>query len=201
MSNRREFMQQATAALGLLAGAPMAAKPPELPVPKTGSDVGSLFPFIQSQAVVKGLPLSYLRASDVRTSSPGRRKARGKLLELLHYSPRKCDPRPEVVEKNRLRRVRPGEVLFNTTPDLRVAAYVLGADGSSSGRCLRSSPLHDHAAFTCGVRRSWSRPTTRHPVLTKLQEELLRRRQHGVGPSPTGLVVVVIDIFYWANGG
>src|SRR5437879_2747143 len=126
MTSRREFMQQATAVLGLplLAAQPAAAKPPELPAPKTGSDVGSLFPFIQSQVVQQEFPLAYL-CDEVKDLPEWKKQARGKLLELLHYAPPKCDPRPEVVETvDRGEYVRE-KIFSNTTPDVRVPAYVL----------------------------------------------------------------------------
>src|SRR5438552_4491408 len=65
---------------------------------RTESDVGSLWPFIQSQAVAGEFPLSWLRP-EFKSLSGWKRKARGKLLELLHYSPAKRDPRAEVVER------------------------------------------------------------------------------------------------------
>ena len=123
MNTRREFVQGlAAAAAGtplLAAGA--AAQPPAA---AAGSHVGSLFPFIQSQAVKKDFPLSFLDRA-FTDHAAWKQKARGKLLELLHYAPAPCEPRPEVVE-----RVDRGDhvcerVTFNTTPDVRVPAYVL----------------------------------------------------------------------------
>src|SRR6266496_2176582 len=51
---------------------------------RSESDVGSLWPFIQSQAVTGGFPLSGLRP-EFRSLAGWKRKALGKLLELLHY--------------------------------------------------------------------------------------------------------------------
>src|SRR4051812_28897640 len=119
MSTRRDFLHGLAGGLGspLLAG---GAAPPRrpAPAPPTGSDVGSLFPFIQAQDVKKDFPLSFLQ--DSFTDLAGwKRRARGKLLELLHYAPAECDPRPEVVEgSDRGDHVRE-KVYFNTTPDVR----------------------------------------------------------------------------------
>src|SRR5262245_31956547 len=103
MSTRRGFFQQAGAALGgsWLAGQLSAAGGGPAPggtPPKTGSDVGSLFPFIQGQAARGDFALSFLR-DDFKDLAAWKRQARGKLLELLHYSPARCDPRPEVLER------------------------------------------------------------------------------------------------------
>src|SRR5258707_5861750 len=88
------------------------------------SDIGSLYPFVKSQAVAGEFPLSFLQ-KEFADVAAWKRVARGKLLELLHYAPPPCDPRAETVE-----RVDRGEyfqerVLFNTTPDIRVPAFVL----------------------------------------------------------------------------
>src|SRR6185295_16041579 len=88
--SRRNFLQT-TAVAGLssmFAGQfnALAAEAGEVAViPKpTGSDVGSLFPFIQSQAIKGEFPLSFLNAR-FRSLRSWKKTARGKLLELLHY--------------------------------------------------------------------------------------------------------------------
>src|SRR6187455_2102028 len=108
MSTRREFLQHATqgamtwTALSLTrsADALSSAAPaaPPTPAPPVDSDIGSLYPFVQSQAVKGEFPLSFLqpRFTDV---AAWKREARGRLLELLHYAPAPCDPRAETVER------------------------------------------------------------------------------------------------------
>src|SRR5437899_5967503 len=64
----------------------------------TGSDVGSLFPFIQSQAVKGEFPLSFLN-SRFRSLRNWKKIARSKLLDLLHYAPPSCDPAAEMIER------------------------------------------------------------------------------------------------------
>src|SRR3989442_8060172 len=91
---------------------------------RTESDVGSLWPFIQSQAVTGEFPLSWLQP-EFKSLTKWKRKARGKVLELLHYSPTKCDPRAEVVERTDAGDYVREKVYFNTTPDIRVPAFVL----------------------------------------------------------------------------
>lgn len=120
-ASRRTFLKGLTASttVAALLRTP-AAQPasPALPATvKSESDVGSLFPFIQRQAK-SDFPLSFLKAR-FRSARGWRREARGKLLELLHYSPAKCDPTPEVVERvDRGDYIRE-KVYFNTTPDVR----------------------------------------------------------------------------------
>jgi len=98
MERRRDFFQGLLARLGaplLVNGAdadagesppigPLAAAEgvPGTAAPKTGSDVGSLWPFLRGQAVRGEFPLSYL--SDEFGDLPAwKRRARGELLDRL----------------------------------------------------------------------------------------------------------------------
>src|SRR5437899_11049970 len=99
MYTRRKFVQGIAASLCLpssvlaeadgAASSLLAERPPQQP---TGSDVGSLFPFIQSKAVQGEFPLSFL-GPQFKSLTAWKRRARGKLLELLHYVPPHCPPR------------------------------------------------------------------------------------------------------------
>src|SRR5690348_6571946 len=123
MNTRRQFMQWTGTALGgswladMEAGAEtdreLAPGSGDAAPSRTGSDVGSLFPFIQSQAIRSDFPLSFLR-EEFTDLQPWKRQARSKLLELLHYAPPRCKPRPQVVETtdqgNHIRE----KVYFNT---------------------------------------------------------------------------------------
>jgi dienelactone hydrolase len=181
----------------MLAAAPAAAKPPELPAPKTGSDVGSLFPFIQSQAVQKDFPLSYLR-DEFKELPEWKKQARGKLLELLHYAPPKCDPRPEVVETlDRGEYVRE-KVFFNTTPDLRVPAYVLVP--KKKERPLPALvALHDHGAFYLWGKEKLVETDDENPALTAFKKESYAGASTASALARQGYVVIVIDMFYWGE--
>ncbi len=103
-TNRRTFLGRAAAAglASMLAGRfDLAAAEPvgvmSTPAP-TSSDVGSLFPFIQSQAVKGEFPLSFLN-SRFHSLRSWKKTARGKILELLHYAPPPCAPAAETVER------------------------------------------------------------------------------------------------------
>ena len=111
MSTRRDFVQGLTLALGGMSSAtgttragPSLADDATGPgsgqshVEPTDSGVGSLFPFIRSQAVRGECPLSFL-GDEFRDATTWKRRTRGKLKELLHYDPPHCDPRPEVVAR------------------------------------------------------------------------------------------------------
>ena len=174
---RRDFLQ--SAALGLAAQALQAGKAsgrPQTtgratgatsPAVTTDSDVGSLFPFIQSQAP-KDFKLSYLR-QEYKSVSSWKKVARGKLLELLHYSPPKYDPRPETVEKVDCGEYVREKVYFNTTPDIRVPAFVL-IPKNAPKPAPAIVALHDHGGFYLWGKEKIVDLETVHPVLAKFKE-------------------------------
>ena len=111
-SSRRDFVRRLTAGLCLPfalgedalsqaasgSPAPLAQAAParqSSATARTGSDVGSLWPFIESQAVTGEFPLSWLRP-EFKNLAKWTRKARGKVLDLLHYSPAKREPHAEL---------------------------------------------------------------------------------------------------------
>src|SRR5436190_1355967 len=118
----------------------------KIPAFDTGSDVGSLFPIIDAQAVKKDFPLSFLN-SDFKSIKSWKPKARAKVLDLLHYSPAKCDPKPEIVEKVDKGDFIREKIYFNTTPDIRVPAYLLIPKNGSGKRMPAIVALHDHGGY------------------------------------------------------
>jgi dienelactone hydrolase len=199
MSTRRQFLQGLAAVLGspLVDPVPAQAAPPQLPPPKTGSDVGSLFPFIQSQAVKAEFPLSYLQE---RFNDPAawKRQARGKLLELLHYAPPPCDPRAEVVERVDCGDHVREKVSFNTTPDLRVPAYVL-VPKKAEGRLPALVALHDHGGFYFWGKEKLVEHDDEHPVLAAFKKRYYAGNSIASVLARQGYVVIVIDMFYWGE--
>jgi len=213
MSNRRVFLQEtASGALALFAGVAAMAETMETmgsglrygvqntynrPDPSLDSDIGSLYPFVQSQAVVGEPSLSFLRP-EFTDARAWKRTGRGKLLELLHYAPPPCDPRPETVE-----RVDRGDYIqerihFNTTPDIRTPAYVLVPK-----RARRPAPgivaLHDHGGFYFWGKEKLLELDDEHPVLADFKRQYYAGRSIATDLARAGYVVVVIDMFYWGE--
>src|SRR6266496_3025617 len=164
---------------------------------RTESDVGSLWPFIQSQAVTGEFPLSWLRP-EFRSLAGWKRKARGKLLELLHYSPAKCDPGAEVVERIDAADYVREKVYFNTTPDVRVPAFVLVPK-----RANRPAPaivaLHDHGGFYFWGKEKIVETEGEHPVLADFKKSYYAGKSIAGELARQGYVVAVIDMFYWGE--
>jgi dienelactone hydrolase len=163
----------------------------------TDADVGSLFPFIQSQVVHSDLPLSFLR-DQFRGLAEWKRQARGMVLDLLHYAPARCDPRPEVVERSdRGDHIREN-VYFNTTPDVRVPAYVL-VPKKRQGPLPAIVALHDHGAFYLWGKEKLVETDDEHPALTAFKRESYAGNSIATALARRGYVVVATDMFYWGE--
>ena len=122
----------------------------------------------------------------------------GKLKELLHYDPPACDPRPEVVAKvDRDGYVRE-TVPFNTTPDIRVPAYVLVPKGLK-----KPAPgivaLHDHGGMYFWGREKIVEVDGEHPVLAEFKRGAYGGKSIASELARHGYVVIVIDMFYWGE--
>jgi dienelactone hydrolase len=164
---------------------------------RTGSDVGSLFPFIQSQAVHTDFPLSFLR-KEFTNLQAWKRQARTKLLELLHYAPPPCKSRAEVVETTDQGDHIREKVRFNTTPDLRVPAYVL-----IPKKGKRPFPavvaLHDHGGFYLWGKEKLVETEGEHAVLTEFKRRSYAGRSIATDLVRRGYAVIVTDMFYWGE--
>jgi dienelactone hydrolase len=206
MNTRRDFLQDLVAGLGgagligagATAGAgPVPAAPLQEAAPPTGSDVGSLGPFIQSQAVRGEFPLSFLR-EEFRDVPAWKRRARGRLLELLHYAPPPCEARPEVVERVEGNGYTREKIYLQTTPDLRVPAYVL-IPKDLKGPAPAIVALHDHGGMYLWGKEKIVEVADEHPVLTEFKRDYYGGKSIASELARRGYVVVVIDMFYWGE--
>lgn len=189
--------ETAGGALAALAGVSPAPAAGPASSPEVDSDIGSLYPFVQSQAV-KGEPaLSFLRSESADVAG-WKREARGKLRELLHYAPPPCDPRPETVERVDRGEYFQEKVYFNTTPDVRVPAYVL-VPKKARGAAPGIVALHDHGGFYFWGKEKLLELDDEHPVLTDFKRQYYGGRSIASELARAGYVVVVIDMFYWGE--
>lgn len=166
-------------------------------MPATSSDVGSLFPFIQSQTIHGDFPLSYLRP-EFKTPTAWKRKARREVLERLHYAPPKCDPRPEIVSRVDCDGYVRETVYFNTTPDVRVPAFVL-IPKQARFPAPAIVALHDHGGFYFWGKEKLVEDAAEHPVLTEFKRRYYAGNSIAASLARQGYVVIVIDMFYWGE--
>ena len=163
---------------------------------KSNSDVGSLFPIIQSEAVKGEFPLSFLN-SKFKNLKRWKEEARAKLLELLHYSPERCDPRAEIVEKVDLGDFVREKIYFNTTPTIRVPAYLLLP--KRQGKLPTIVALHDHGGFYLWGKEKLVQVEGEASVLKKWREDYYGGNSIAAVLAKQGYVVLVIDMFYWGE--
>ena len=206
--NRRRFLQ-ATAAGGFAPVAagraePLAARGRQgptttVPSPMTGADVGSLFPFIQKQAVQGEFPMSFLNPR-FRAVGDWTTTARARVMDLLHYSPPPCDPASETVERVDCGDYIREHVTFSTTPDVRVPAYVLVPKAASPANRLPAIvALHDHGGFYLWGKEKLVAVDGEHPALSEFRQRSYGGRSIAIELVRRGYVVVVIDMFYWGD--
>lgn len=213
MRSRRSFLRAASWCTAVLL--PVGARPhaadvasvgPKSPASKsavaepaanTDSDVGSLFPFIQSQAAKSNYPLSYLRP-EFRSVKAWKQKARRKLFELLHYSPSPCKPDAEVVERIDKGDYFQEKLYFNTTPELRVPAYCL-IPKTAKLPAPAIIALHDHGGFYLWGKEKLVETDNEHPVVSEFKRRYYGGRSIASDLARQGYVVLVIDMFYWGE--
>jgi dienelactone hydrolase len=211
MSTRREFMQESAAgvltALGGLTptSAPHPAQSsgaggPADATPATGvpdSDIGSLYPFVNSQVPSGELPLSFLRNefTDLRA---WKQKARGRLLDLLHYAPPRCDPRAETIERVDRGDYVEERIRFDTTPDIRVPAFFL-APKKARLPVPGIVALHDHGGFYIWGKEKLVEQPGEHAVLAEFKRQSYGGKSIASELARAGYAVLVIDMFYWGE--
>ena len=166
-------------------------------MPPTGSDVGSLFPFIDTQAAKRDFRLSYLR-DEFRSLNPWKRRARARLLDLLHYSPPKCDPRAELIERVDRGDYFEERIRFNTTPDIRAPAFVL-LPKKARFPAPAIVALHDHGGFYFWGKEKLVEADNEHAVLTTFKKQYYGGKSIASELARHGYVVIMIDMFYWGE--
>ena len=125
----------------------------------TGSDIGSLYPFVQQQADRSPLELSFLqdKFTDLAAWQP---TARATVLEHLSYAPPPVPPAAEIMRREDRGDYVQEYLTFQTTPDIRVPAYVLIPKKRNIDRRPASSHSTATAASMSGARTNWWRATT-----------------------------------------
>ena len=179
-----------TAALALAASALQADEVPD-------AQTGSLYPFIRQTADRSQFPLSFLneRFTDVEA---WKSEARAEVLSLLHYGPPPCEPQPEVVERVDCGEYIREKLYFNTTPDIRVPAYLLLPKGRPGPRPAVIA-LHDHGAFFVWGKEKVIATDNEHPALTEFKRTGYSGRSYGTELAKRGYVVIAIDMLYWGE--
>jgi dienelactone hydrolase len=193
---RRQFSEWLAASGGLLA-TPGSSAPAAQAVAATGSQIGSLYPFIQKQADRSPLELSFLRP-EFRDLKVWQRTARARVLDQLFYAPPPVDPAPKVIRRTDRGDYYEEYLTFQTTPDLRVPAYVLipkNAKLPAPGIVA----LHDHGGFYVWGKEKLIAMEGEHPALPPFRQRYYGGKSTALELVRQGYVVIVIDMFYWGE--
>jgi dienelactone hydrolase len=162
-----------------------------------GSHIGSLYRFVQQQADRSNLELSFLR-SEFRDLETWQTKARATVLERLFYAPPPVVPAADVISREDRGDYVKEYLTFQTTPDLRVPAYVL-----IPKKAKLPAPgivaLHCHGGFYVWGKDKLVDVDDEHPALTEYKRELYQGRSVASELVRRGYVVIIIDAFYWGE--
>jgi len=166
-------------------------------VAPTGSHLGNLYPFVQGQANRSKFELSFLRPefTNLRRWQSG---ARARVLEHLFYAPPRVDPQPQVIRRTDKGDYVEEYLTFQTTPDLRVPAYVLVPK-----RARLPAPgvvvLHSHDGIYLWGKEKVVENEQEHPYLTAFKQRSYGGKSIAVELARRGYVVMTIDLFYWGE--
>jgi len=188
---RREFQ------ILLAAPGPLAAAQETANATAAGSHIGNLYPFVQKQADRSPIEMSFLR-SEFRNLKQWQTRARAKVFEHMFYAPPPADPQPQVIRKTDRGDYIEEYLTFQTTPDLRVPAYLLipkNVNLPAPGIVA----LHDHGGFYLWGKEKLLELEGEHPALTKFRQDLYSGRSILRELVKQGYVVMAIDMFYWGE--
>jgi dienelactone hydrolase len=159
--------------------------------------IGSLYPFAQTQADRSRLELSFLQArfSDLKT---WQKTARARVLECLDYSPSPTAAAPQI-----LRRTDRGDYIeeyltFQTTPDLRVPAYLL-IPKKASLPAPALVVLHCHGGAYVWGKEKVVAVDHEHQSLLEFKNQLYEGASIANELVGRGYVVITIDMFFWGE--
>jgi dienelactone hydrolase len=173
--------------------APAAAAPQQR---AESSHIGNLYPFVQKQADRAPQELSFLHAG-FRSLKPWQARARRRVFDHLFYEPPRADPAPQLIRRTERDGYVEEYLTFQTTPDLRVPAFVLVPKAKLPAPGIVA--LHDHGGFYLWGKEKLVAQPGEHPALTEFRRELYGGRSIAEELARLGYVVIAIDMFYWGE--
>ncbi len=159
--------------------------------------VGTLYPFVQQQADRSRLELSFLHAH-FRDLASWQRTARARVLEHLFYAPPPVSPTPDVIRRTDRGDYIEEYLTFQTTPDLRVPAYVL-VPKKGPRRAPGVVVLHCHGGAYVWGKEKVVAVGNEHPALSDFKKQLYQGTSIANELVRRGYVVITIDMFYWGE--
>lgn len=197
---RRRFCQSLGAS-GLISQASFAPSRPAGLLQTTpaadGPHIGNLYPFAQKQADRSPLELSFLQSRFADLNS-WQKIARARVLQSLDYSPPPAAAAPEILQRTDRGDYIEERLTFQTTPDLRVPAYVLipkKAALPAPGLVV----LHCHGGAYVWGKEKVVAVDNEHHTLSEFKQQLYEGTSIANELVRRGYVVITIDMFYWGE--
>ncbi|MBA4187411.1 MAG: hypothetical protein C0467_05265 [Planctomycetaceae bacterium] len=204
--DRRDFMVSAgTLATGLIATPAVGAEQPKTGMPtdiprelkRTAADLGTLYPEVSKLAAKRKFSLSFL-SGQFRDFADFQKTARQKVFDTLLYRPEKVDPRPEVVERVDCGDYTREKVVFSTSPEFRVPAYVL-IPKNLKQPAPAIVDLHSHGGMFLFGKEKVIDFGKNHPAMTTYHERNYDGRPTATALVRRGYVVITIDAFMFGE--
>lgn len=194
---RRRFCQSLGGS-ALLSGASLdRAALTQSPPAVDSAHIGNLYPFAQKQADRSPLELSFLQSRHQNLAA-WQKLARARVFERLCYSPPVTPPAVEIIRRTEREDYIEEYLTFQTTPDLRVPAYVL-----LPRKAPRPAPgvvvLHCHGGAYVWGKEKVVAVENEHPVLSEFKNRLYEGASIANELVRRGYVVITIDMFYWGE--
>jgi dienelactone hydrolase len=197
-SSRREFILSIGALATMADPEPARVEPQAAAGPKTGAaDLGSVFPRVSELASGQGYLYSFL-GDRFQALDEFKTAAREKVSELLHYRPEKADPKPEVVERvDRGDYIRE-KLLFSTSPQFRVPAYVL-VPKHARLPAPAVVDLHSHGGMFLFGKEKVIDLGDNHPAMVEYHRSNYDGRPTATELVRRGYVVISIDALFFGE--
>jgi len=204
-ASRRSFLR--TSAAGSLASLLLTSRgladeketpspegpPPDLPreVESQQADMGSLYPQVHALAETGEYPNSFL-SGRFKSLEDFKAAGREKVQAAFAYQPEKVEPRAEIVQRDEFGDFVREKILFSTSSDFRVPAYLHIPKGIK-GSAPAIVDLHSHGGMFLFGKEKVIDFGKNHPVMTAYHQ-----RNYGGRPTTTELVrrgyaVITID--------
>lgn len=186
--NRRHWLH-------LLAVSAAAQAPADLPraLPSAKADSGSAYADLERLASRTGASHSFLE-SRFRNPAAWRREARPVLLRALGISPPPVAPAAEVVHRAEFPEFIREKIVFSTTPEFRVPAY-LHIPRNARRPMPAIVDLHSHGGMFLFGKEKVIDFGENHPAMTAYHQENYEGRPTATQLVRRGYVVITIDAF------
>jgi dienelactone hydrolase len=182
-----------------LKGSLVASIPSPLDEPIVPSHVGSLLgPITRIRDAYGWASESFASDKFKAADHPAwRKKMLAEVFDAMHYAPAKCEFAAETVERIDCGKFFREKIYFNTTPELRVPAYVM-IPKDLTGKAPAIVALHDHGGFYRWGKEKLVKLPGEHASLTEFKE-CYANRSIADDLAEQGYIVIVIDLFYWGE--